>query len=39
MVGWMDTKVVLSDIYLETPVGWLDDPKKTGHSVEKTPVG
>ena len=39
MVGWMDSKLVLIDIYVETPVGWLDDPKKTGHSVEKTPVG
>ena len=28
MVGWMDTKLVLFDIYVETPVGWLDDPKK-----------
>ena len=28
MVGWMDSKLVLIDINVETPVGWLDDPKK-----------
>ena len=35
----MDDKLVLFDIYVETPVGWLDNRKKSGHIVKKLTVG